>query len=96
LDLIDMARYLGALLFTLALLALFLLALRRLGPTLGLERLMPGRAGPRRLAVVEALMLDPRRRLVIVRADDREHVVLLGASGETLIESRAAADGGKT
>lgn len=89
-DLIDTARYLGALFVTLALLGLLLLAVRRLGPTLGLERLLAAKAGPRRLAVVDALMLDPRRRLVIVRADDREHVLLLGAAGETLIETRAA------
>lgn len=92
-DLIDTARYLGALFVTLALLGGLLLAVRRLGPTFGLERLVAAKAGPRRMRVVEALMLDPRRRLVIARVDDREHVLLLGAAGETLIETRDAKGG---
>jgi len=89
-----MARYLGALFFTLALLGLFLVALRRFGPLLGLERFGLARAGGggRRLQVVEAIVLDARRRLVIVRADGREHLLLLGAASESVIESRDAHD----
>jgi len=40
----------------------------------------------RRLAVVEALTLDPKRRLVIVRRDGAEHLLLLGAAGDLVIE----------
>lgn len=95
-DLVDFTRYVGALLVTLALLLGFLLAVKRLGPTLGLERLGLARAagGERRLAVVESLALDPRRRLVLVRADGREHLLLLGATEETVVESREAQGGG--
>ena len=55
-----------------------------------LKRYLPGlkvgaRAG-RRLSVVEVLMLDTRRRLVLVRRDDVEHLILLGATTETVIE----------
>ncbi len=89
-DLIDFGRYVGALLVTLALLGIFLAALKRFGPTLGLERLTRAQAGARRLAVVESLVIAPRRRLVLVRADGREHLLLLGATGETVVESRAA------
>lgn len=88
-DLVDFGRYVGALLVTLALLGLFLAALKRFGPTLGIERLARASGGSRRLAVVESLMLDPRRRLVLIRADGREHLLLLGATGETVVESRA-------
>jgi flagellar protein FliO/FliZ len=96
LDLIDFTRYVGALLVTLALLLGFLVAVKRFGPTLGLERLGLGRGaagGPRRLQVVESLMLDPRRRLVLVRADGQEHLLLLGATDETVVESREAGGG---
>ncbi|MGD2133744.1 MAG: flagellar biosynthetic protein FliO [Maricaulaceae bacterium] len=89
-DPLDFARYVGALFVTLALLGVFLVGLRRFGPMLGLAR-ANRRGGPRRLAVEEALMLDARRRLVLVRADGREHLLLLGASGETVVESRPAA-----
>lgn len=40
----------------------------------------------RRLSVAESLFLDPRRRLVILRCDGREHLVLLGPAGETVVE----------
>lgn len=85
---VDTARYFGALLLTLALLGGFLVALRRFGPRLGLA---PG--GGARLAVTDAVMLDARRRLVVVRdaRAGREHVILLGPSGEQVVESREAA-----
>jgi flagellar protein FliO/FliZ len=44
-----------------------------------------GRAG-RRLSVVEVAVLDTRRRLVLVRRDGVEHLILLGTTSETVIE----------
>jgi flagellar protein FliO/FliZ len=35
---------------------------------------------------VEVLPLDPRRRLVLIRHDDNEHLLLLGADGNRVIE----------
>lgn len=46
--------------------------------------------GKRRLSVVETLPLDARRKLAIVRCDGREHLLVLGAQGETVVESSAA------
>lgn len=45
------------------------------------------RRGRRRLAVVEATPVDAKRRLVLVRCDATEHLVLLGANSETVIEA---------
>ena len=42
----------------------------------------------RNLSVIETLPLDTRRRAVILRNDDKEHLIILGVSGETLIETR--------
>lgn len=39
----------------------------------------------RRLAITESLPLDARRRLLIVRCDDREHLIILGAQSETVV-----------
>ncbi len=39
----------------------------------------------RRLAITETLPLDARRRLLIVRCDDREHLIILGAQSETVV-----------
>ena len=41
----------------------------------------------RRMAVSETLALDARRRLIIVRCDDREHLILLGAQSETVVDN---------
>jgi len=43
-----------------------------------------------RLGIVEVRQLDVRRRLVLVRRDDVEHLLLLGATGEIVIETGIA------
>jgi flagellar protein FliO/FliZ len=44
------------------------------------------RAGERRLAVLEVLPMDGKRRLVLLRRDGVEHLVLLGSAGDLVIE----------
>ena len=39
----------------------------------------------KRLQIVEAIPLDARRRLVIIKCDKTEHLVILSANGETVI-----------
>lgn len=46
-----------------------------------------------RLAIVEVRSLDPRRRLVLVRRDDVEHLLLLGSPGDLVIETGIPAPG---
>lgn len=41
----------------------------------------------RRLAIVEALPVDGRSRLVLFRRDDTEHLILLGPSGALAVET---------
>ena len=38
-----------------------------------------------RLAITDALALDPRRRLLLVRADDRQVLILLGGPQDVVI-----------
>jgi flagellar protein FliO/FliZ len=47
----------------------------------------PRRHQGRRLAIVESAPIDARRRLVLVRRDDVEHLVLLGGGSESVIET---------
>ena len=75
-NLADFARAVFALALTLGLLGLCAVALRRYGPSL-LARFAVARA-ERRLAIVETLVLDPTRRLVLVSCDGRERLLLLG------------------
>ncbi len=85
-DMMDFARYLGALLLVLGLVGGAGLAARRFG--LG-SFVKPAIA--RRLQVVETLGIAPRQRLLIVRRDDVEHLILTGPEGTSVIESGIAA-----
>ena len=83
-DLLDYARAVFALIATLALIVGAAYAARRVG------MLQPGGPGVKRMRVTETLLIDTRRRLVIVRVDDREHVMLLGPAGDVLVTDMAA------
>ncbi|WP_242139719.1 MULTISPECIES: flagellar biosynthetic protein FliO [unclassified Sphingomonas] len=83
-------RMLGALALVLGGLAGALWAVRRFDLTL------PGRIGTasrpeRRLALVERLTVDPRRSLVLVRRDGREHLLLIAPEGHVVIDAFDAA-----
>lgn len=72
----DFLRALFALALTLGLIGLAAVALRRYGPD-AIGRFSRAKK-ERRLAVVESLVLDPARRLVIVSCDGKEQLLLLG------------------
>lgn len=78
-DWLDWARALFALMATLALIGAAAYGARRLG------MLQASGDQPKRLKVRESLMLDPRRRLVIVACDGREHLLLLGPGGDHVV-----------
>lgn len=40
----------------------------------------------RRLKISESLALDSRRRLVLLQRDEKQHLVILGPNGETVVE----------
>lgn len=93
-DVVDFAQYFAALAVVLGLLGLFALAgtqgwftkfVNSLA-TKGLERTKR----ERRLRVTESLVLDPRRRVVIVKIDEEEQVLLLGAGTEIVLDRRPA------
>ena len=65
---------------TLALIGLVAVGLRRYAPQL-IEKLHADR-GERRMKVVETLVLDPARRLVLVQIDEEERLILLGEGRE--------------
>ena len=75
-------RFAAALVFVLALIGAAAYALR----AFGLVSLVGRRPTDRRLSIVESLLIDARRRLVIVRRDDKEHLILISPTGETLVE----------
>jgi flagellar protein FliO/FliZ len=72
----DLLRMFFALAVTMGLFGLIIVGLRRYGPET-MRRLQGARAD-RRMAVVESLVLDPARKLVLVRIDAEERLILLG------------------
>tara|TARA_B100000427_G_C15481014_1_gene582979 strand:- start:297 stop:641 length:345 start_codon:yes stop_codon:yes gene_type:complete len=78
-------RFVLALAFVIGLIALFAALARRAGwgfPTAAIKR-----ADGRRLKVVEVSPLDGRRRLILVRRDDTEHLLMVGPTSELVIET---------
>jgi flagellar protein FliO/FliZ len=52
---------------------------------------LPGKG--RRLGVVETAFLGPKHRLILVRRDDVEHLVLIGPNSNTVVESGIIGNG---
>lgn len=79
---LELARAAAALAAVLGLVGLLAWLARRLG----LHRRLGGPTGAR-LALVEQRWLDARTRLLLVRRDEVEHLLLLGAGPPLLIEA---------
>ncbi len=73
-------RFLFALLLVLGLIAILAWLLRRFGMGSAL------RGNARRLQVLETSALGPRHRLVLIRRDSVEHLLLLGPQGDLVVE----------
>lgn len=86
-DLVQYAYSVAALLFVLSLIVLAGWVMRRIGFVGALPS--SSRNRQRRLGVVEVLPLDAKRRLVLVRRDDREHLLLLSAFGDVVVDGGA-------
>jgi flagellar protein FliO/FliZ len=92
-DVVDLTQYMLVMFVLVGLLGaigLLALAIQRgwiLKNITGLRYMKPEE---RRLKVSETLVIDPRRRVVIVKCDDEEYVVLLGAESETLLSTQPA------
>jgi flagellar protein FliO/FliZ len=80
-------RFILALVLVLGLLALAAFLLRRSG-------LGPKMSRSRRLAALESLPLGPRHRLLLIRRDDVEHLLLLGPQGDVVVEANIPAGAG--
>jgi flagellar protein FliO/FliZ len=76
-------RFLGALVLVVALIFALAWIAKRLG--FG-GRINSGR-GKRRLGVQEVLSLDSKRRLVLIKRDGVEHLILLGLNDDIVVET---------
>lgn len=79
----DYLKFVAALALVLGMMGGLALILKKIG--LGNVGVLP--PDKRRLSIVEILPLDPRRKALILRRDDQEHLVILGPNGETVVET---------
>ena len=82
-------RFLLALIFVIGLIGVFSVMARRMG--LGFPTTAIKKSAGRRLSVEEVVPLDGRRRMVLIRRDDTEHLILLGPNSETVVENNIKA-----
>lgn len=87
---VSLLRVLLSLLFVAGLIGLSALLLRRLAQKRGWGP-AGARAGQRRLHVVERLALGPKHALLLVRRDDREHLLLMSGGDGLVVERDIAA-----
>ena len=79
----QLIRFLAALILVVGMMLGLGLIMRRVQHGKG----MGGLGSKRRLRITEILPLDSRHRAILLRRDDREHLVILGPTGETVVES---------
>lgn len=87
-DLDSYLRFALALVLVIGLIGLIAWLMRRFGVV---QRLSPGSGTPRkfrRLSIVEVCPVDGRRRLVLLRRDGVEHLVMLSSSGGGFVVER--------
>lgn len=89
-DVAELARMIAALAVTLGLIGLAAVAARKWAPSAVLRAKTPAQ---RRLHVLESLVLDPQRRLVLIRYDDTEQLLLLGEGRVLASDARKAESG---
>ena len=80
----DYLRFMLALAFVLGLILGAALLAKRFG--LGNQAPMRLR-GQKRLAIVESMALDTKHRLVLVRRDQTEHLIVVGATADLVVET---------
>ncbi len=82
-DLPQILKLIAALVFVVSLMGGLAFILRKSG----LGGPIPVQGKEKRLRLVEILPLDGRRKLVLLQRDDKQHLVILGANGETVVET---------
>ena len=84
LETINYFKFVLALLFVLGLIGGFAIIAKRTG--LG-NRGPIVRGKSKRLSIIETMVLDPKRRVVLVQCDNSEHLLLLGTNNEQVIDN---------
>jgi len=80
----DYLRFLAGFIFILSLIGLCAWSAKRFG----LAARLQGVRGPdARLSVVETLSIDMKHKLLLIRRDGKEHLIMVGADRDLLVEA---------
>lgn len=82
---VDLGRFAVSFIFVLGLIGLCAMGLRRYTNAQKLFGMKDN--ANHRIQVMDVRYIDPRRRLLLIRRDDTEHLLLLADGRETVIES---------
>lgn len=82
----DLLRAIFALALVVGMIWLLGYALRKYGWKFGMPIAPPTKA-QRRLQIVESMNLDAKNRLVLIKRDDTEHLIVLNATSTHVIET---------
>jgi flagellar protein FliO/FliZ len=80
----EIFRFVASLTFILGLIGVCAYVAKRMGLATGA---ISTTGTQKRLSIVEVKVVDAKHRLVLMRRDNREHLVLLGGENDLLIES---------
>ncbi len=68
------------------------------GLSLLLRRFLPGsapfvKAANRRLKITEMIVIDHKRKAILLQRDDKEHLIIIGSNSEIVVETNIKAKG---
>ncbi len=87
-------QFIMALLFVLALILLIAYGAKKLG-LMARVTVNSAQTKDKRLNIVEILPIDARRKLMLIRRDDVEHLVMMGTERDIVIEQNIATEPGR-
>lgn len=88
-DITDYLRFVFALAFVVALIGILAFMARRYG--MGYRNVV--RNAKRRLSISEIMPIDNKRRLVLIKRDDKEHLVMIGGTTDLVVEQNISTEG---
>ncbi len=86
-DTVDPVRFIFASFFVLGLLGLFAVCLKYYGKKSFGQKFFTMSQGVGRLTIIETQYVDSKSKLVLLKRDDVEHLLLVGDGKATIIES---------
>ncbi|MDV7339082.1 flagellar biosynthetic protein FliO [Terasakiella sp. A23] len=81
-EITDYLRFVFALAFVVALIGILAMLAKRYG--MGYRNV--ARTTKRRLSISEIMPIDNKRRLVLIKRDDKEHLLVLGGTTDLVVE----------